>query len=264
MKKHFKKFIAVLAAIFSLTLTAFGCGEVDNGNQSDLPNLIIGVSAHEPYFYIDANGNYSGIDIEIAKLACEKIGYNPVFKRINWIEKDAALNSGEVDCVMSCFSMNGRENLYKWAGPYAIDREVIAVLDDSNIRSFNDLVGKKLAVQMTSKAEELFVADDNVKLPKIKSVFSLKDLNESVAALRRGYVDACAGHEAALENKLKELSVNYRILDETLMITSLGVAFPLSYQGDVHLKLNVALNKMKNDGTIGAIFTSYGAKTYGV
>ena len=52
--------------------------------------------------------------------------------------------------------MNNREESYLWAGPYACSRQVVAVRQDSDIQSLGDLAGHRVAVQISSKPEEIF------------------------------------------------------------------------------------------------------------
>lgn len=52
--------------------------------------------------------------------------------------------------------MNGREEDYQWAGPYLYSRQVIAVRTDSDIQNFDDLADKKVGVQVTTRAANLF------------------------------------------------------------------------------------------------------------
>ena len=40
--------------------------------------------------------------------------------------------------------MDGREQLYRWVGPYMVSRQVVAVNADSSIETLADLAGKTL------------------------------------------------------------------------------------------------------------------------
>lgn len=66
------------------------------------------------------------------------------------------MENGTIDCIWGSFSMDGREEEYQWAGPYLYSRQVVAVHSDSDIRTLQDLAGKVVAVQSTTKPEELF------------------------------------------------------------------------------------------------------------
>ena len=54
--------------------------------------------------------------------------------------------------------MDGRENEYRWAGPYMISRQVVAVNMESDIYSLEDLEGKTIAVQTTTRLRRYFLA----------------------------------------------------------------------------------------------------------
>ena len=44
---------------------------------------------------------------------------------------------------MGCFSMEGRLDDYRWAGPYIASRQVVAVNENSDIYKLSDLEGKQ-------------------------------------------------------------------------------------------------------------------------
>ena len=77
--------------------------------------------------------------------------------QINWEKKKELVESGEIDCIMGCFSMEGRLDDYRWAGPYIASRQVVAVNENSDIYKLSDLEGKNLAVQSTTKPEGIFL-----------------------------------------------------------------------------------------------------------
>ena len=45
------------------------------------------------------NGDYIGIDAEIAKKACNMAGYRPSFVEVPWGERDEFLNSGKMSMI---------------------------------------------------------------------------------------------------------------------------------------------------------------------
>lgn len=253
-----RRLIACVVSLLSLAVFSFGCytGE----DKKDLPELVIGGASHDPYFYTDANGRIAGVDVDIATEACRRMGYKPVFKTINWIEKNDLLNAGEIDCLWACYSMNGRESVYRWVGPYACDREVVAVAKNSNINSLAELENKTVVVQRTSKAEDVLLSRSNEKIPQLREIFTVANMGDAVSALRREKVDACTGHEAVLIKMLEEYAVEYRILDEELLISRMGVAFAPDYDGAAFDKLSAAIREMIADGSIKAAFDAHGVK----
>ena len=138
-----------------------GCSnQKEQESDGSLQKITVGIDKFEPYSYLDMDGNYTGVDIEIASKVFHELGYEPDFKFITWSEKHTCLADGTIDCIWSCYSMNDRENDYQWAGPYLYSRQVIAVASDSDIQTFDDLLGKNVGVQDTTRAAELFFHTD--------------------------------------------------------------------------------------------------------
>ena len=109
--------------------------------------------------------------LEIATEAFRRMGYAARFEPIDWEQKTNLVESGTIDCIWGCFSMDGREEIYRWAGPYMVSRQVVAVDADSSIRTLGDLAGKTVAVQSTGKPEEIFLSGSDPRIPQAVDVF---------------------------------------------------------------------------------------------
>lgn len=251
-----KLFFCCFASALAACLLLCGCNNKSAQNTDDLPTLTIGSDIYKPYFYMD--DVYVGIDIDIATQACKRIGMKAVFKQIQWQDKDEYLKSGEVECLWGSFSMNGREDKYNWAGPYMHSRQVVIVPKSSDIYKLSDLNGKNIAVQNSSKPEELFLNHKVKEVKNIKNVYSFSNISKVFSALKNGYVDACAGHENAYKSYMKQQIADYRILNEPLLTADLGVAFYKDNHSQYIQKLSKALAEMRKDGTIAEILKSYG------
>ena len=75
--------------------------------------------------------------------------------------------------------------------------------------------------------------------------------------LSKGYVDALAAHDTAVEEFMKETGLNFRILDQPLQTVGLGVAFDKEDERGLQNELNDVLDQMKKDGTIAEIVGKY-------
>ena len=254
--------VARLSAVIALLLTAIGlltgCAQQTGANDTSRERIIVGIDKFEPYTYLDLNGEYRGIDIELARDAFARMGYEPVFNFIEWSEKNEYLADGTIDCIWSCFSMTGREDKYQWAGPYMYSRQVIAVRADSDIYTLTDLAGRRVGVQATTKAESLFLGTSESLLPEAGQINTFSTADDMFGALRKGYVDAIAGHEALLKRMLSDDTGSYRILDESPYISQLGVAFQKGTHIEPAQELTRVLEDMNQDGTMDRIVSSYG------
>ena len=244
--------LAASAALGGLT----ACGGTDAKN-SDLPQILIGSDTYPPYIYLNNDGTPAGIDVEIATEAFRRMGYAARFEVIDWEQKTALVESGAIDCIWGCFSMQGRETLYRWAGPYMVSRQVVAVNADSSIQSLSDLAGKTVMVQSTSKPEGIFLNGSDPRIPQTVEVFSIEDCSVQYAMLACGYVDAIAAHETAILQYMKDNNAVFRILEEPLLVTGLGVAFAKNDSRGLDLQLNDAFAQMREDGTLERIVGKY-------
>ena len=212
--------LAAAAAVSSLT----SCGgkEVeDNG----LAQIVVGSDTYPPYIYLNNDGIPSGIDVEIATEAFRRMGYAPRFETIDWEQKTTLVESGAIDCIWGCFSMDGREQLYRWVGPYMVSRQVVAVNADSSIETLADLAGKTMMVQSTTKPEEIFLAGTDPRIPQFGELLSTEDRSIQYAMLNCGYVDAIAAHETAILQYMQDCNANFRILEEPLLVMFFLILF---------------------------------------
>lgn len=257
-----RRFVASAAAFIAIgaigSASLAGCAPAAGDSQErELAKLTVGCDAFPPFVRFDENGEPSGIDVEILRTALARLGYEPVFEFIPWEDKDALLEGGDVDIVASCFSMTGREELYQWAGPYMRSRQVACVVPESAIEALADLEDKIVAVQSTTKPEEIILKDLNPDVPKLQKLYCFEDRDLLYPALSKGYVDAVCAHETSIQQYESDYGVEYRILDEPLLEVELGYAF---YKGDtrgIAAKLDQVLHDLHADGTLAQIVVGY-------
>ena len=244
--------LAASAAVGSLT----SCGRT-NAKDSSLPQLIVGSDTYPPYIYLNNDGVPAGIDVEIATEAFRRMGYAARFEPIDWEQKTNLVESGTIDCIWGCFSMDGREQLYRWAGPYMVSRQVVAVNADSGIETLADLAGKTMMVQSTTKPEEIFLGGTDPRIPQFGELLSTENRSVQYAMLNCGYVDAIAAHETAILQYMQDCNADFRILEEPLLVTGIGVAFALNDTRGLDEKLTETLAAMRADGTLKQIVGKY-------
>ena len=252
-------FVGIVGLLAVTAILLNGCAGKASGskNAQNLPEIIVGSDDYPPFNYSDENGQPTGIDVDLAKEAFGRMGYQAVFKQINWEEKQDLLEDGEIDCIWGSFSIDGREKEYKWAGPYMVSRQVVAVNEESDIYTLQDLEGKRIAVQSTTKPEEIFQNHEDERLPALKEIFSMQNRELIYPFLSKGYADAVAAHETAILQYMKDYGLKYRILEEPLLTVGLGVAFHKDDENGIAEELSDTFEKMRADGTTEKVIGSY-------
>ncbi len=259
MKKRMLAVLLLIICVMPINGCAFDKFTKSGNTNKNEDLLIIGIdSEYEPYTYKNENGELTGIDIEISKEVCNRLGITPIYKAIQWDLKDEYLKNGTIDCVWSCFSYTGREDKYQWAGPYFYSRQVVVVRNDSDIYHLSDLEGKLVSVMSSTKPESIFLDKLYDYIPDIKNLYCFKNLEYAFVAMRKGYTDAVSGHETAIKICMDSDEENYRILDEALLKVQIGVAFDKDSTNQPVDDVSNVLKDMKEDGTIDKIVSKYG------
>lgn len=258
---NIKRKISISFIIYMFIAVLCGCRDNQydvNANEGvQLKEIIIGSDIQPPFNYVDSDGNPTGIDVELATEAFRRMGYKAVFVNINWDDKQELLSSHTIDCVWGSFSMNGREDKYRWAGPYMKSRIVIAVNKDSDIYTIEDLWDKTVAVQAASKPEEMFLNMADSRIPRIRSLLSMKNRELTYPMLSKGYADALAVNEVIINQYMKDYNMQFRILEESLDTVGLGVAFDKNDTRGIDRRLTDILINMRDDGTEKEILEKY-------
>ena len=231
-----RTFLKVCAAAAAAGLTA--CGKTQAA--AALPELTVGSDSYPPFVYLSNDSTPTGIDVDIATEAFARMGYAVQIEIIDWEQKTNLVESGAIDCIWGCFSMDGREQLYRWAGPYMTSRQVVAVNADSG-----------------TKPEEIFLAGTDPRIPQLGEVLSTEDRSVQYAMLNCGYVDAVAAHETAILQYMQDCNADFRILEEPLLVTGIGVAFALNDTRGLDEQLTKTFAAMRADGTMKQIVGKY-------
>lgn len=259
-----KKFKLVGAAVAALALTAFALAGCSGGSasSSSAASLVVGFDAEfPPYGYVDDNGGYTGVDLDLAKEVCKRNGWEFQAEPIDWNSKDALLNSDTINCIWNGFTIEGREGDYTFTDPYMLNEQVLVVKAGSDIRSIDDLEDKVVMTQTGSAGENL-LADEEGNFAEIAKKFkggaaqTLGDYNNIFMQLDSGMCDAVVcdlsvfGHQSSGDNASKYENV------QTLSSEHFGVGFK---KGESKLAntVNETLKAMYDDGTVASILEKY-------
>ena len=267
-----KKILSILAIfLIFLTVSTANAGFFDflDSNNSNVTNddktFVVGFnSMFPPFGYKTDDGNYTGFDLELAKEVCDRNNWTFVAQPIiNWESKEIELNSGEIDCIWSGFTINGREDDYTWSEPYFNNTQVFIVKADSNISSIDDLAGKTVEVESESSGLNCLEEDNKTIADTFKTIQEIEESNTGFMDLQSGVCDALITDVASAEYEITEKynSSDFKILDEPLCVEQYGIGFKKG-NTDLRDQVQKTLDEMFKDGTVDKIAQKYG--DYGI
>lgn len=232
-------------------------------DAEELPQIKIGTNFLDPLFYVGRDGEYTGIDAELAKEACRRAGLAPVFVDVRWSERYESLDSNDVDCIWSGFAIDGRENDYLWTDSYFVADIAMLVQANSPCTSVESFGGPRgIAVRAGSIAEQLLLSGA-CGIPGTITINAYGSSEMAETSLVKGFSDACVGYKVVLDQLANKYPGSYRFLSEDLATVKLGVAFKRGYTGPYYRKINDALASMKRDGTIDRIVQEFTSNSTG-
>ena len=107
---------------------------------------------YAPFSYYDDKNELKGYDVDIAREVAKKLNLKIEFLTAPWDAMLAAFDAGKADAVFNQVSVTDeRKKKYDYAQPYTIVHgAIITHKDNDDIKSFDDLKGKKNADSATS------------------------------------------------------------------------------------------------------------------
>ena len=105
-----------------------------------------------PFSYYNDKNELVGYDVDVARAVAEKLDLKIEFLTAPWDAMLAAFDAGKADAVFNQVSITDeRKKKYEYSVPYTVVYGAIIVHKDNNdIKSFEDLKGKKNADSATS------------------------------------------------------------------------------------------------------------------
>ena len=116
-------------------------------------NAVMGFGFEDPL-----TGEYSGLEIELAKALAEKLGVEVEFTAVTAATRTELLDSGDIDCVLATFTITDeRKESWDFTTPYYTDHVTVLVEDAKGIKTLDDLMDKKVGVSSGSTSAKSLV-----------------------------------------------------------------------------------------------------------
>ncbi len=274
MKKLVKLLSIVSASVLALGLMV-GCGssETATSNTQDTVAkeeasteesaaeattndggvIIMGTNAEfEPFEYRENGTDIAGFDVEIAKKVAEKLGKELKIEDMAFDSLIMALNSDKINFIAAGMTATDeRRTQVDFSDSYFKSKQVVIVkADNTDINTADDLVGKKVGVQLGTTGD-LFVSSTD----GIESVSQFPTGTQAVMDLKNDKVDAVV-IDAEPAKKMTEGQSDLKILDAPFVEEEYAIAVK---KGDTELlqAINDTLAEIKADGTYDTIYGQF-------
>jgi polar amino acid transport system substrate-binding protein len=220
--------------------------------------LIVGVDAtYPPFEFVDDQGQISGVTAAIAKEIGKDMGKSVEFRNINFDGLIPALQSGQIDLIISSLTANEvRRKSIDFSDPYVKTGLSILAAKDSSVMSAADLqtADRKLAVRIATTGEQWC----RKELPTAKLV-ALDTDAACVLEVLNGKVDAWVYDQVSVMNYHAKHPDRTRALLAPLREEFWAVGLKKG-QDELKATVNATLARMKKDGQFAKLADQYLAK----
>ncbi|MBQ6471541.1 MAG: basic amino acid ABC transporter substrate-binding protein [Victivallales bacterium] len=251
------KWTTILAAVCGSALLFTGCGQ-ENAEKPAKPEtaaknqLVMATNAEfPPYEYIDADGKFAGMDIDIMNAVCRELGCTLKVENMKFDSVIPSVNAGKADIGVAGMSVTeDRKKNVDFTQTYATACQVIIVQANSPIKDADGLVGRKVGVQQGTTGDTLACDIKDVKLQRFTKGA------EAVLALIQNKIDAVIIDNQPAKKFVQANEGKVIVLEKPLSDEAYAMAVK---KGNTKLldKVNAALDALKKSGELDAIASKY-------
>lgn len=253
MKKNVIAMVGV-ACVAALLTACAGSGtktETTAAGQKEAAGKLVMVTNAEfpPYEYYDKN-EIVGIDADIARAIADKLGMELDIQDMAFDSLIPAVQSGKADFTAAGMTVNeDRKKNVDFTDTYAEAAQVIIVKEGSEIKTPDDLTGKKIGVQ-TGTTGDIYADDiENAEVKRYNKGM------EAVMALTQDKIDAVIIDREPAKVFVKE-NAGLVILDEAFTEEEYAIAVKKDNK-ELLDKINGAIKELKESGELKKIVDKY-------
>lgn len=251
-----KKFSAVLLAglLPLLSLNAVAAPD-DLAAIKAADTIRIGTEGtYAPFSFHDASNKLVGFDVDIGRAIAKQLGVKAEFVEGKWDGLIAGLNVGRYDAVINQVGITPeRQAKYDFSDPYISSEAVLIVRkDNTSIKTFDDLKGKRSANTLTSNFGKLAAQHGAEVVP-------VQGFNDAISLLTSGRVDATINdYLSYLDFKKQQPAAKVKVVahDSSAEFSNSGVLLRKD-QPALREAVNQAIKAIKADGTYKEISVRY-------
>lgn len=246
--KKLTKYVSLIITLVMAMSVLSGCGS----SKSDKKKLVMATNAtFPPYEYVDGE-KYAGIDVEIAEAIAKELDMELQIEDVEFGSIISGVQSGKYDMGMAGMTITeDRKKSVNFSDTYAKGIQSIIVAENSSIKTVDDLSSDiKIGVQQDTTGD-IYATEDYGE----SAITRFKSGADAVQALKTGKVD-CVIIDNEPAKAYVSKNAGLKILDTSYADEDYAICFSKDNE-ELLNKVNDALKKLKDDGTIDKIVAKY-------
>lgn len=219
--------------------------------------VIMGVRSDQPGlgFQDATTGQYTGFDVEIARLVAAQLGFSPdqlEYKVVPSAAREDTIERGEIDYMVGTYTINdNRKQRVSFAGPYFVAGQSLLVRsDETAITSKDTLKGKKVC-SVTGSTPIQRVKDQQLTEPE--NIVEFQNYSQCVDQLLSNQVDAVTTDDAILKGYAAQQPDKLKLVGDTFSTEPYGIGLNKD-DSALRNKINDILQAAEDDGTWKQIY----------
>lgn len=207
MKKRTLVFMFTLA--FAAGMNAYAAEETESKVW-----VVATDTAFKPFEYTDENGDFVGIDMDILAAVAEDQGFEYEVQVLGWDASIAACQAGQADGMIAGASITDERKESGWifSDGYYDANQCMAVKTGSDIKGFEDLEGKSVAVK-TGTMSATYA--ESLKDEYGFTITYFEDSPTMYQAVVGGQVAGCFDDTPIMACNIKETGIEMELVDDT-------------------------------------------------
>ena len=275
MKKNMNQMLKKMSAILlagTMVISLAACGgsaKKDSGKLAEIKEkgkvVMCTDAAWAPFEYIGANGEVTGVDVEIANKLAEGMGVELEIVNMSFDSIASYLASGEADMALACITITDeRKEEMEFSTPYTTVQQYMVVMADDDTDTMDALAGKAVGTHLGTTGD--FLMADEIEGGVLKDTGAenkqYKALPDAALAMKSGELQAVVCDSVLAENLVKSNGDAFKCFpvkyaDGTEVdVEEIGVAVPKG-ETEFIAKINEILEPMIKDGSVDEFYVKH-------
>ena len=256
MKKFLK--IASIVLVIAIVACFAACGNnadtnTDNDGTTEAPKAVLTMATNAefpPYEYVEGD-KIVGIDAEIAQLIADKLGMELEIVDIAFDSIIPGVQSKKYDMGMAGLTVDAKRlEKVNFSTSYATGVQVVIVKEGSDIKTLDDITGKKIGVQ-TSTTGDIYATGDYGE----DAITRYDNGAVAVQALLADKVD-CVIIDNEPAKSYVAANEGLTILETEYAVEDYAICFAKD-NTELQTKVDTALKELIADGSVQKVIDKY-------